>query len=124
MQSPRALTPSTVLTSCPTFPCKSKYNEIIKLLNNNDQQLKPAAQSYSASVVDPNDYTPSSGYQRSSSRYAPSSGSSSKAQADEDEEKKLAEEEEDRKPDRLALLLAESKFTCESLKNGYYADET
>ena len=42
---------------------------------------------------------------------------------EEDDAKKVSEEEDEKKPDRLALLLAESKFTCENLKNGYYADE-
>ncbi|KAH9389023.1 hypothetical protein TYRP_008375 [Tyrophagus putrescentiae] len=111
---------------------ESKYNEIIKLLSDSTEQLKPAAQSYSASVADPNEYS-SSGYGRGSSersRYAPSSSSSSsggnnkKASADDDDEKKTEEDEEDKKPDRLALLLAESKFACNDLKNGYYADES
>ena len=46
------------------------------------------------------------------------------ANREEEEAKKLAEEEEERKPDRLALLLSESKFSCNGVKNGYYADET
>ncbi|CAG2181062.1 unnamed protein product, partial [Oppiella nova] len=42
----------------------------------------------------------------------------------EEEAKRLAEEEEEKKPDRLALLLQESKFTCGDKKDGYYADES
>ncbi|KPM04450.1 hypothetical protein QR98_0028980 [Sarcoptes scabiei] len=91
------------------------------MLNSNEQQLKAEAQTYSASVASPDPYQ-SQGFSRQSerSRYT----SSNNAPIDDEEAKKLAEEEEEKKPDRLALLLAESKFTCEGLKNGYYADET
>ncbi|XP_046917186.2 uncharacterized protein LOC124497563 [Dermatophagoides farinae] len=117
-------------------PPESKYQEIIQLFNTNnnrnanDHTLKAEAQTYSATVADPNGghhgFT-SSGYSRTTdprSRYSPSSSSSSASNAEEEEAKKLAEEEEERKPDRLALLLAESKFSCDGVKNGYYADET
>lgn len=83
------------------------------LSTGNHQNLNTDAQTYSPSVVDPNSFS------RSDRSRLSSSG---KAKEDEDA-KRLAEEEEERKPDRLALLLAESKFSCRGLKNGYYADE-
>nr|XP_027199799.1 uncharacterized protein DDB_G0271670-like [Dermatophagoides pteronyssinus] len=104
---------------------ESKYQEIIQLFNRNSNDdhhpLKAEAQTYSATVTDP-----SGGYSRDAparSRYSPSS-SNTAANREEEEAKKLAEEEEERKPDRLALLLSESKFSCNGVKNGYYADET
>lgn len=96
------------------------------MLSDSAEQLKPAAQSYSASVADPNEsFSSGSSYGRGSSersRYAPSSNS--KKQADDEEKRQAEEDEEDKKPDRLAILLAESKFACNDLKNGYYADES
>lgn len=80
-----------------------------------------AAQTYSNSVADPGQ----------TSQYAPSSRSRDRQQQDSPKYAKddknggeLVDKEEEEKPDRLALLLAESKFTCAGLKNGYYADET
>ncbi|KAI2808954.1 hypothetical protein BLOT_000095 [Blomia tropicalis] len=99
---------------CVALICVSaeEYNQIMKMLTVNDQQA--SAQTYSASVADPNE-----SYQSSRSRYSASSSKN-----DDDDEKKAAEEEEEKKPDRLALLLADSKFNCDSHKNGYYADES
>ncbi|CAG2162455.1 unnamed protein product [Oppiella nova] len=108
---------------------KAQYEELI-------EQYDPvarvaAAQTYSPSVTDPQDY---SGQSYSQPAYRASSGSaasrsrapqyqSSNSKAEE-EAKRLAEEEEEKKPDRLALLLQESKFTCGDKKDGYYADES
>lgn len=38
-------------------------------------------------------------------------------------ERKELEEEELEEPDRLSLLLPNSKFTCSTKNTGYYADE-
>lgn len=40
-----------------------------------------------------------------------------------DPKKKLEEEEEKEEPDRLSLLLPQTKFDCNSKNTGYYADE-
>lgn len=46
---------------------KSKFQEIIKMLNSNEQQLKAEAQTYSASVASPDPYQ-SQGFSRQSER--------------------------------------------------------
>ena len=81
--------------------------------------LETAAQTYSDSVADSNDrYSSSDSFSRSQKNQR-NQRPTQPAAADEEEENK----EED-KPDRLQILLAESKFTCDGLKSGYYADET
>ncbi|XP_054162677.1 uncharacterized protein LOC128960582 [Oppia nitens] len=113
---------------------KAQYEELI-------EQYDPvarvaAAQTYSPSISDPQDYSgqysPSSSYRSTSGSAAPTrsrapvyrSSSSDSNNKDDDEAKRLAEEEEDKKPDKLALLLQDSKFSCGDKKDGYYADES
>jgi hypothetical protein len=44
--------------------------------------------------------------------------------AEDEEEREAGEEEEEEvKPDKLQLLLQQTKFSCAELKDGYYADE-
>jgi len=107
----------------PTARKPPQYEELI-------EQYEPApritaAQTYSPSVADPSDYSGQSYSQPASYRAGAGSRSRATYGNNKDEEAaKLAEEEEEKKPDRLALLLAESKFSCGDKKDGYYADES
>jgi hypothetical protein len=93
-----------------------------------DGQYEPsprvaAAQTYSPSVSDSSEYSGQS-YSQPASYRAGSRSRATYGNNKDEEAARLAEEEEEKKPDRLALLLQDSKFTCSDKKDGYYADES
>jgi hypothetical protein len=97
---------------------RKQYEELIDQYEPSPRAA--AAQSYSPSVADPSEYSGQSYSQPASYR----AGSRSRTTLKDEEAAKLAAEEEEKKPDRLALLLQESKFACGEKKDGYYADES
>nr|XP_013119145.1 unnamed protein product [Stomoxys calcitrans] len=83
------------------------------------QQQQQPLYDYSQSEEDQEE-PPRSIYQtRKQQQNVYQSGKGSKKQSSEEE---LEEEEEE--PDRLSLLLAQSKFNCQGKTTGYYADDT